>query len=79
MKAVEKATKAVKEVVAKVEKAAAKQVAGAKKEIAKAEKKLATESFVARAPAAVVEQEKARLADFGSLREKLAAQMKKLG
>jgi valyl-tRNA synthetase len=56
-----------------------KELARIEGEIAKAEKKLATESFVARAPAAVVEQEKARLADFGSLREKLAAQLKKLG
>ncbi|MDR2219336.1 MAG: valine--tRNA ligase [Methylobacillus sp.] len=47
-------------------------------EIAKAEKKLATPSFVERAPEAVVAQEKARLADFGSLREKVAAQLAKL-
>jgi valyl-tRNA synthetase len=56
-----------------------KELARIEGEIAKAEKKLSTESFVARAPAAVVEQEKARLADFGSLREKLANQLKKLG
>ncbi|MBL8489888.1 MAG: valine--tRNA ligase [Rhodocyclaceae bacterium] len=47
-------------------------------EIAKAEKKLATASFVEKAPAAVVAQERARLADFGALREKLLAQLARL-
>jgi valyl-tRNA synthetase len=47
-------------------------------EIAKAEKKLATPSFVDRAPATVVAQERQRLADFGALREKLAAQLQRL-
>ncbi|WP_163335284.1 hypothetical protein, partial [Enterobacter hormaechei] len=45
-------------------------------EIAKAEAKLGNESFVARAPAAVVEQERARVAGFketvARLREQLA-------
>jgi valyl-tRNA synthetase len=48
-------------------------------EIAKAEKKLSTESFVARAPANVVTQERERLASFKDLCEKLAAQLAKLG
>ncbi len=47
-------------------------------EIAKAEKKLATASFVEKAPAAVVAQERVRLADFGALREKLLAQLARL-
>ena len=48
-------------------------------EIAKAETKLASESFVARAPAAVVEQERARLAGFQATRAKLVAQKERLG
>jgi len=55
-----------------------KEVARVEGEIAKAEKKLSTESFVARAPAAVVEQEKARLADFTALVSKLKAQLARL-
>ena len=47
-------------------------------EILKAERKLATESFVARAPAAVVAQERERLASFISLTEKLRAQQARL-
>jgi valyl-tRNA synthetase len=47
-------------------------------EIAKANSKLNNESFVARAPFAVVEQEKARLAEFGSNLEKLTSQLAKL-
>jgi valyl-tRNA synthetase len=55
-----------------------KEITRVEGEIAKAEKKLSTESFVARAPAAVVEQEKVRLADFGALRDKLRNQLEKL-
>ena len=55
-----------------------KEVARVEGEIAKAEKKLSTESFVARAPASVVEQEKARLADFTALVSKLKAQLARL-
>ncbi|MEW6292021.1 MAG: valine--tRNA ligase [Pseudomonadota bacterium] len=56
-----------------------KELARVEGEIAKAEKKLSTESFVARAPAAVVAQERERLASFNSLKEKLAAQLSRLG
>jgi valyl-tRNA synthetase len=48
-------------------------------EIAKAETKLSSESFVARAPAAVVEQERARLAGFQATRAKLVTQKERLG
>ena len=41
-----------------------KEVARLEAEITKARGKLSNESFVARAPAAVVEQEKTRLAEF---------------
>ena len=47
-------------------------------EITKAETKLGTESFVARAPANVVAQERARLADFKALQEKLSSQLARL-
>ncbi len=48
-------------------------------EIAKAQAKLGNESFVARAPAAVVEQEKQRLADFGATLERVQQQFNRLG
>jgi valyl-tRNA synthetase len=56
-----------------------KELARVEAEIGKAEKKLATESFVSRAPAAVVAQERERLEGFVALREKLKAQIAKLG
>jgi valyl-tRNA synthetase len=47
-------------------------------EIAKAEGKLSSESFVARAPAAVVAQERERVASFSATRDKMKEQLAKL-
>jgi valyl-tRNA synthetase len=55
------------------------EIARLSNEITKAQAKLANESFVARAPAEVVEQEKKRLDDFGATLVQLQAQRKKLG
>jgi valyl-tRNA synthetase len=55
-----------------------KEISRLEAEISKANAKLNNESFVARAPAAVVEQEKARVADFTASLEKLQAQLGKL-
>jgi len=56
----------------------AKEIARLEGEIVKAQAKLGNESFVARAPAAVVEQEKKRLADFAATVEKLKPQLERL-
>jgi len=56
-----------------------KEILRIESEIAKAETKLSTESFVARAPAAVVAQERARLAGFQATLAKLVAQKERLG
>jgi valyl-tRNA synthetase len=55
-----------------------KEIARLQGEISKANAKLNNESFVARAPEAVVLQEKARVAEFSASLEKLEAQIAKL-
>jgi valyl-tRNA synthetase len=46
--------------------------------MAKCNAKLGNESFVSKAPAAVVEQERKRLAEYGTTIEKLQAQLLRL-
>ncbi len=55
-----------------------KEVSRLEGEISKANAKLGNESFVARAPAAVVEQEQARVTEFSANLEKLKSQLAKL-
>jgi valyl-tRNA synthetase len=67
------------EIDAEAEKARlSKEIERISVEINKANSKLNNESFVARAPEAVVIQEKQRLADFESLLEKLNSQLSRL-
>ncbi|MBS4096231.1 MAG: valine--tRNA ligase [Sulfuricella sp.] len=56
-----------------------KEITRLEGEISKAEAKLSNESFVARAPAAVVATEKERLASFADTLGKLKVQLEKLG
>ena len=55
-----------------------KEVTRLEGELAKCQAKLSNEGFVARAPAAVVEQEKTRQAEFSDLLEKVRAQLTRL-
>jgi len=55
-----------------------KEIVRLEGEIAKANGKLSSESFVARAPAAVVAQEKERVANFGATLAKMQEQLAKL-
>jgi valyl-tRNA synthetase len=56
-----------------------KEVARIEGEIAKANGKLSNEAFVAKAPAAVLEQEKKRVADFSTTLTRLRDQLARLG
>ncbi|WP_434515632.1 valine--tRNA ligase [Dechloromonas sp. ARDL1] len=56
-----------------------KEIERLEKQISIAQGKLSNEGFVARAPAAVVEQEKQRVAEFSATLEKLKPQLAKLG
>ena len=55
-----------------------KEIARLSGEVTKAEGKLGNESFVVRAPAAVVEQERQRLADFKTTLLRLQDQLRRL-
>ena len=57
----------------------AKEVARLEGEMAKANGKLSNEAFVAKAPPAVIEQEKKRLAEFGATLTKVREQLQRLG
>ena len=56
-----------------------KEIARLEGEITKANGKLGNEAFVARAPAAVIEQEKQRLSDFSATVTRLQSQLQRLG
>jgi valyl-tRNA synthetase len=56
-----------------------KEAARLQGEVAKANGKLANEAFVAKAPPAVIEQERKRIAEFTAMLEKMQAQLARLG
>nr|MCU0763426.1 valine--tRNA ligase [Hydrogenophaga sp.] len=56
-----------------------KEAARLEGEIGKASGKLSNEAFVAKAPPAVIEQEKKRVADFSATLEKVRQQLSQLG
>ncbi|MBT9506203.1 valine--tRNA ligase [Rhodoferax sp.] len=56
-----------------------KEVARLENEIAKTEGKLGNEAFVARAPAAVIDQERKRMTDFAATLSKVKDQLARLG
>jgi valyl-tRNA synthetase len=56
-----------------------KEIARLRGEVAKAKAKLSNASFVDRAPAAVVEQERKRMEGFGATLEQLQVQRTRLG
>jgi len=56
-----------------------KEVARLEDQIAKANSKLSNEAFVAKAPAAVLEQERKRMADFADTLSKVRNQLQRLG
>jgi valyl-tRNA synthetase len=56
-----------------------KEVARLQGEIAKANGKLSNQAFVAKAPPAVIEQERKRIAEFGATLQKMQAQLHRLG
>jgi valyl-tRNA synthetase len=55
-----------------------KEAARLEGEIAKAQSKLGNEAFVSKAPPAVIEQERKRLADFGSTLAKVREQLARM-
>jgi valyl-tRNA synthetase len=57
----------------------AKELERARAEVQRAQRKLANEGFVAKAPAPVVEAERAKLVEWGAAADKLAAQLADLG
>jgi valyl-tRNA synthetase len=56
-----------------------KEAARLQAEMAKANGKLGNEAFVAKAPAAVLDQERQRLADFSAALDKVQQQLQRLG
>ncbi len=56
-----------------------KEMARLEGEMAKAQAKLGNEAFVAKAPPAVIEQEKKRMADFSAALQKIRDQVQRLG